>query len=77
MTHSIQDMTRPIRRRLTRVIHKASDPNYRRRANAMSLLHEGYCKSEVSRLLQVARTTLDDWIFNPLVAGSNPARPTI
>ncbi len=62
MTYSIHDMNRVIRRRLKRIVHKDKDANYCRRANAMLLLYEGYCKSEVARLLQAARSTLDDWI---------------
>ncbi len=62
MTYSIHDMNRVIRRRLKRIVYKDKDANYCRRANAMLLLYEGYCKSEVARLLQAARSTLDDWI---------------
>ncbi|MFQ5660202.1 MAG: IS630 family transposase [Gammaproteobacteria bacterium] len=56
-------MKRPVRRRLKRIVQKEKDIHYSRRANAMLLLYEGYCKSEVARLLQAARTTLDDWIY--------------
>src|SRR3990172_8023065 len=62
MTYSIQEMKRPVRRRLKRIVHKQSDANYRRRANALLLLWEGHGKSEVARLLQAARSTLDDWV---------------
>src|SRR4030065_1049817 len=62
MTYSIQEMKRPVRRRLKQIVHKQSDANYRRRANALLLLWEGHGKSEVARLLQAARSTLDDWV---------------
>ncbi|MCH7696747.1 MAG: helix-turn-helix domain-containing protein [Proteobacteria bacterium] len=55
-------MNRAIRRRLKRIVHKDKDANYCRRANAMLLLYEGYYKNEIARLLQAARSTLDDWI---------------
>ena len=45
MRHSIQEMKRSIRRRLKRVVQKHADANYRRRANAMLLLHAGSNKA--------------------------------
>ena len=78
MPYSIQEMNRPVRRRLKRVVHNEKDANYCRRANAMLLLHEGYCKSAVAGLLQAARTTLDDWLRRYQIygeAGLVPERP--
>ena len=50
MRHSIQEMKRSIRRRLKRVVQKHVDANYRRRANAMLLLHAGSNKADVRTL---------------------------
>jgi transposase len=58
MTHSIQDMKRPIRRRLQRVVQKHADGNYRRRANALLLLSAGKSQREVHGLLRLSRTIL-------------------
>lgn len=62
MRHSIEEMKRGIRRRLKRVAQKDPDANYRRRANAMLLLHTGKSKTEVARTLELSRSTLYDWI---------------
>ncbi len=62
MKHSIEEMKRGIRRRLKRVLQKHADANYRRRANAMLLLHAGNNKAEVARTLSLSRSTLYDWI---------------
>jgi len=61
MKYSINEIPRAVRRRLQRIIHKHSDGNYRRRANAILLLHGGKGISEVARLLCAARSTLYDW----------------
>ena len=62
MKHSIQEMKRGIRRRMKRIVQKHGDGNYRRRANAMLLLHAGNKKAEVARTLSLSRSTLYDWI---------------
>ena len=62
MRNSIQEMKRGIRRRLKQVVQKHPDTNYRRRANAMLLLHAGNSKVEVARTLELSRSTLYDWI---------------
>ena len=62
MKYSIQKMKRPVRQRLKSVIQKHADANYRRRANAMLLLHAGQSKTEVARTLSLSRSTLYDWI---------------
>jgi len=62
MKHSIQEMKRGIRRRMKHVVQKHPDGNYRRRANAMLLLHAGHNKAEVARTLSLSRSTLYDWI---------------
>ena len=50
MRHSIEEMKRGIRRRLKRVVQKHADANYRRRANAMLLLHAGQSKANIDIL---------------------------
>ena len=62
MRHSIQEMKRSIRRRLKRVVQKHADANYRRRANAMLLLHAGNNKADVARTLALSRSTVHEWI---------------
>ena len=62
MRHSIQEMKRSIRRRLKRVVQKHADANYRRRANAMLLLHAGSNKADVARTLALSRSTVHDCI---------------
>ncbi len=62
MTYSIQEMKRPVRRRLKRIVQKGRDANHCRRANALLLLHENDNKSEVARCLNLSRSTLYGWI---------------
>ena len=62
MKHIIQEMKRCIRRRMKRIVQKHPDGNYRRRANAMLLLHAGTNKAKVARTLSLSRSTLYDWI---------------
>ena len=62
MTYSIQEMKRPVRRRLKRIVQKGRDANHCRRANALLLLYEDGNKSEVARCLNIARSTLYGWI---------------
>lgn len=47
---------------MTRILQKHPDGNYRRRANALLLLYEGYRKTDVARTLSMSRSTLYDWI---------------
>ncbi len=61
MRKSITKLSRPVRRRLKRVVQKSKDRRYARRAHAILLLHEGYTVSEVSRLLSAARSAVQDW----------------
>ncbi len=62
MKYSIEKMDRGIRKRLKQVVQKHADANYRRRANAMLLLHGGQSKAEVARTLSLSRSTVYDWI---------------
>ncbi len=78
MTVSIDKMPRPVRRRLKQVVRKSKDSNHSRRANAMLLLWEGHRKSQVARLLQAARSSVDDWLRRYEMvgeAGLIPERP--
>lgn len=61
MEHSIEMMPRAVRRRLTRVVRKDRDGDYRRRANALLLLHEGLAVSKTARLLLASRKSIRDW----------------
>lgn len=61
MEHSIERMPRAVRRRLTRVVRKGRDGDYRRRANALLLLHEGLAVSETARLLLASRKSIREW----------------
>ena len=69
MTVSIDKMPRPVRRRLKQVVRKSKDSNHSRRANVMLLLWEGHSKSQVARLLQAARSSIDDWLRRYEMAG--------
>lgn len=61
MEYSISEMNRAVRRRLQRVVQKHRDGHYRRRANALLLLHEGKTVSGVARLLQASRKSVRGW----------------
>jgi len=69
MNVSIDKMPRPVRRRLKQVVRKSRDSHHSRRANALLLLWEGHSKSQVARLLQAARSSIDDWLRRYEVAG--------
>jgi transposase len=61
LEHSIERMPRAVRRRLTHVVRKDRDGDYRRRANALLLLHEGLAVSETARLLLTSRKSVREW----------------
>lgn len=61
MEYSIEKMTRPVRRRMRRVVRKHGNGDYRRRANALLLLHEGLTVSAVARVLQASRKSIREW----------------
>ena len=78
MPYSIDEIPRPVRRRLQRVVRKSNDHNHYRRAHAVLLLWEGYRKSHVANILQSARSTVDDWLSRYETygeAGLIPERP--
>lgn len=61
MSHSIQTMPRPIRRRLKRTVQKSRDKNHVRRAMALLHLAAGHSVSAAARLVCAARSTLQHW----------------
>ncbi len=61
MGYSIDEISRPVRRRLKRIVQKSRDTRQVRRSHAILLLHEGYRISEVSRLLHAARSAIREW----------------
>lgn len=61
MEYSINEIPRPVRRRLKRIMQKSKDIKHARRTNAILLLHDGYVVSEVARLLCAARSAVRHW----------------
>ncbi len=61
MEYSINEIPRPVRRRLEKIVRHHADGNYRRRANAILLLHAGENVSAVACMLCAARSTVQDW----------------
>ena len=60
MEHSVLEIARPVRRRLTRLTQKPSE--HARRAHAMLLLWElGNCVAEVARRLYAGRSSVQHW----------------
>ncbi len=62
MNNIITELSRPVRRRLKRVVQFNKDGNYRRRAKAILLLNEGYSRKQVSQLLSASRTSIRKWV---------------
>lgn len=62
MDESVLALSRPVRRRLRKVVQKPGDPNYGRRAHAILLLWEtgGYV-SGVAQTLCAARSSVNRW----------------
>jgi transposase len=58
LKYSIQEIKRPIRRRLQRIVEKEKDGDYRRRAMAILILNEGDSLSPLSRTLSASRTSI-------------------
>ena len=46
---------------MRRVVRKHGNGDYRRRANALLLLHEGLTVSAVARVLQASRKSIREW----------------
>ncbi len=61
MEYSINEISRPVRRRLKRIMQKSKDIKYARRAQAILLLHEYEKVSVVARLLHAARSAIYTW----------------
>lgn len=61
MEYSINEIPRAVRRRLKKISQKHSDGDYRRRANAILLLHEGYNVTQTADLVKASRTSIRDW----------------
>ena len=62
MNNIITVLSRPVPRRLKKVVQFNKDGNYRRRAKAILLLYEGYNRKQVSQLLSASRTSIRKWI---------------
>ncbi len=58
----ITELSRPVRRRLKKVVQFNKDGNYRRRAEAILLLHQCYSRKQVSQLLNASRTSIRKWV---------------
>ena len=61
MEYSINEIPRPVRRRLKKIMQKSKDIKYARRSQAILLLHAGHTVSEVARLLCAARSAVNHW----------------
>lgn len=61
MEYSINDIPRPVRRRLERIMRKSKDIKHARRANAILLLYRGLKVSEVARLMCAGRSAIQGW----------------
>lgn len=61
MGTSIQEMRRPVRRRLQRIVQKTMNKNYARRALAILYLHEGKRVTDIAKQLCAARSSVGHW----------------
>ncbi len=61
MDYSINEIPRAVRRRMKKISQKHSDADYRRRANAILLLYEGYNVTQTAKLLKASRTSVRGW----------------
>lgn len=61
LKYSIYEIPRAIRRRLKKISQKHRDGDYRRRANAILLLYEGYNVMQTAELVNASRTSVRDW----------------
>jgi transposase len=62
LEHSISKMSRPVRRRLQKIVQFSPDKNHARRANALLLAHEGIKIKRIAALLQTTRTSVRKWL---------------
>lgn len=61
MEYIINEMPRAVRRRLRRITQKHADGNYRRRANALLLLHAGHNVTQTAEMIQATRRSVREW----------------
>lgn len=62
MNHSVESISRPVRRRLRKVVQKPVDPNYGRRAQAILRLWEsGGNVSWAAQMVEAARSSVNRW----------------
>lgn len=61
MEYSVKNIPRSSRRRLRKIVQCHVDADYRRRANALLLLFEGYNISQTAQLLQASRLSVRTW----------------
>lgn len=61
MEYSTKNIPRSTRRRLRNIVQRHSDADYRRRANSLLLLFEGYNISQTAQLLQTSRLSVRTW----------------
>ena len=61
MLHSIEDMPRPVRRRLKKIVQKSTDKDHARRAQALLHLAEGHGVAETARRIYAARSSVGRW----------------
>ena len=62
MNNIITELSRPVRRWLKKVVQFNKEDNYRRRAEAILLLHQCYSRKQVSQLLNASRTSIRKWV---------------
>ena len=62
MSNSIPELKRPVRRRLQKIAQYNRGADYRRRAKAILLLHDGYTQTDVSQILCASRTSIRKWV---------------
>ncbi len=58
----IEKLTRPVCRRLKKVVQFNHDGDYRRRAKAMLLLHKGHTVKGTAELLCASRNSINKWL---------------
>jgi len=61
MTHSIEEMPRPVRRRLIKIVQKSKDKDHARRAQALLHLAAGHSVAETARRVFAARSSVGRW----------------
>ena len=75
MEYSVKNIPRSTRRRLRSIVQHHSDADYRRRANSLLLLFEGYNISQTAHLLQASRLSVRTWKLNYETTGEQGIEP--